>query len=427
MGAGGRVHHAVDPVDATNIFRDPAERAKAIGIWAGVSGVGIVLGPGHRRLAARALLVGLGVPGQRADRRSSPSSPAAASCPNRATRRAAALDPSAPSCPSSGWPRLVWAIIEAPGEGLDRHGPCSTAFALAAVLLAAFVGWELPQRRADARPARSSRNPRFSAAAVPVTLAFFALFGSVFFLTQYLQFVLGYAPLETGVRVMPVADARWSARRSPLELSRRLGDKAGRRRRPGAGRRRPGCCSRRVDVRPGTASSRRAGHPRARAWASPWRPRPTRSWARCRAAKAGVGSAMNDTTRQVGGALGVAVLGSVLSSGYTAHLGTAATPVPDQARDGIGAAMRIADQLPGAAGAALSDAARTAFLHGMGLASLVAAGGRRRRGAGRPAVAARARSGTGRASRAAGARRATGRSHARSGLSRLTPDIAARG
>jgi Na+/melibiose symporter-like transporter len=91
------------------------------------------------------------------------------------------------------------------------------------------------------------------------------------------------------------------------------------------------------------------------------------------AAKAGVGSAMNDTTRQIGGALGVAVLGSVLSSGYTAHLGTAGRPVPHEARDGIGAAMRIADQLPGAAGAALSDAARTAFLHGMGLASLVAA------------------------------------------------------
>ena len=82
---------------------------------------------------------------------------------------------------------------------------------------------------------------------------------------------------------------------------------------------------------------------------------------------------MNDTTRQIGGALGVAVLGSVLSSGYTAHLGTAGRPVPHEARDGIGAAMRIADQLPGAAGAALSDAARNAFLHGMGLASLVAA------------------------------------------------------
>ena len=67
------------------------------------------------------------------------------------------------------------------------------------------------------------------------------------------------------------------------------------------------------------------------------------------------------------------MLGSVLSSGYTSRLGGAGTPVPDQARDGIGAAIRASDKLPGATGAALSDAAGTAFLHGMGLASLVAA------------------------------------------------------
>ena len=93
------------------------------------------------------------------------------------------------------------------------------------------------------------------------------------------------------------------------------------------------------------------------------------------AAKAGVGSAMNDTTRQVGGALGVAVLGSVpvvrlrvAPRDRSAHR-SLTRPGTASARR-----MRIADQLPDAGGAALSDAARTAFLHGMGLASLVAAG-----------------------------------------------------
>ena len=57
-----------------------------------------------------------------------------------------------------------------------------------------------------------------------------------------------------------------------------------------------------------------AADPRPRHGRRPWRPRPSRSWARCRSPKAGVGSAMNDTTRQIGGALGVAILGSIFAS-----------------------------------------------------------------------------------------------------------------
>jgi hypothetical protein len=93
-------------------------------------------------------------------------------------------------------------------------------------------------------------------------------------------------------------------------------------------------------------------------------------------AKAGVGSAMNDTTRQVGGALGVAVLGSVLSSSYRDAVAPALTGLPSQAaaaaHDSLGAALGVAGRL-GAAGDTLAQAARGAFVDAMGEVALVAA------------------------------------------------------
>jgi hypothetical protein len=95
--------------------------------------------------------------------------------------------------------------------------------------------------------------------------------------------------------------------------------------------------------------------------------------------KAGVGSAINDTTRQVGGALGVAILGSLFSSGYTSSLdGRVGTSLPatvvDPSRDSIGSALSIARGLGGPDGARLGDAARHAFIHGADLTCWVAAG-----------------------------------------------------
>jgi hypothetical protein len=94
-------------------------------------------------------------------------------------------------------------------------------------------------------------------------------------------------------------------------------------------------------------------------------------------ARAGVGSAMNDTTRQVGGALGVAVLGSILASSYGAAiqpaLRDAPPPLAQAASDSIGAAATIAAQL-GPQGQGLLEVARSAFLQGMGDAVQVGAG-----------------------------------------------------
>jgi hypothetical protein len=98
------------------------------------------------------------------------------------------------------------------------------------------------------------------------------------------------------------------------------------------------------------------------------------------AAKAGVGSAVNDTTRQVGAALGVAVLGSIMSSTYTPRVSDAiaGAPLPPDAaqaiKDQIGAAMEIAHRIGGAPGRALANVAGTGFTDGMSDAFLVGAG-----------------------------------------------------
>src|SRR5262249_15240690 len=98
---------------------------------------------------------------------------------------------------------LVFTIIEAPAYGW-ASGRSVAGFAASAVLLAAFI---MRERRA-AHPMLEValfRNLRFSAASGAVTVSFFTLFGFIFLITQYFQFVRGYGPLSTGVRLLPVA------------------------------------------------------------------------------------------------------------------------------------------------------------------------------------------------------------------------------
>ena len=94
--------------------------------------------------------------------------------------------------------------------------------------------------------------------------------------------------------------------------------------------------------------------------------------------KAGIGSAMNDTTREVGTTLGVAVLGSILSSGYASHIVDAANALPDDARhateSSLAGARVVSEQIGGSAGAALFDAAKEAWVHGLQLSLTVGAG-----------------------------------------------------
>ena len=98
---------------------------------------------------------------------------------------------------------LTAAIIEAPECGWT-NGRILGGFAAAAVILAGFVIWEL-RTSSPMLDVRLFRIRRFTGASVSIALVFFALFGAIYFLTQYLQGVLDYTPFEAGVRMLPVA------------------------------------------------------------------------------------------------------------------------------------------------------------------------------------------------------------------------------
>ena len=213
-----------------------------------------------------------------------------------------------------------------------------------------FAAWEL-HTTYPMLDLRFFENPRFSAASATVTLVTFAVFGSTFLLTQYFQFVLGYSPLKAGLMAMPVAIGmmvtapnaprlvfRWGTKRVVL-----LGlfiDRGGAHALYASEHR--DVVVRRRRARPAAA--------RHRCRVSRWRRSPSRSWARCRSGKAGVGSAVNDTTRQTGGAIGVAVIGSIFAGVRTttsrASQGSSRRTTGHAVHDSIGSALHAAAKLP---------------------------------------------------------------------------------
>ena len=181
--------------------------------------------------------------------------------------------------------------------------------------MVAFAWWELHTDE-PMLDVSFFKNPRFTAASSAITLVFFAMFGFSFLLTQYFQFVLGYTAMETGIRMLPLALTLMvvaplsPAGRREARIEGRRGDRARRSSRSRS------CCARglQVDSPYGQIVWRMMllalgmGLTMAPATESVMGSLPL--------AKAGVGSAVNDTTRQVGGALGVAIVGSVLASVY---------------------------------------------------------------------------------------------------------------
>ncbi len=163
------------------------------------------------------------------------------------------------------------------------------------------------------------RNPRFSAGSGTITLAFFAMFGSLLLMTQYWQLVHGYSPLQAGIRLLPYAATMMIV----APLSARLVERQGTKRIVTVGL---GLVAVGLTLLSTIASD--SPYPRvifffmimAAGMGMTMAPATEAVMGSLPRAKAGVGSAINDTTRQVGGALGVAVIGSVVTSVYSQRI-----------------------------------------------------------------------------------------------------------
>src|SRR3954452_18211849 len=374
MGVGGAFIMPSTLSILTATFRDPAERAKAIGVWAGVSGLGIAIGPvtggwliEHAgwhwiflvnvpfvllALAAGRLLV-----------------------PESRDPTAPRLDVRGFALSSAGLTALVWAIIEAPDRGWTDAAVLG-GLAGAAVVLAAFVAWEL-RAPAPMLDVRLFRKPRFSAASVAISLAFFALFGLIFFLTQYLQSILGYDALQAGVRTMPVAGGLILGGPASAKLASRIGTKVV----VAAGLALVGAALLLL-----TGAGADSGYGLVLGslvvlgfgMGCTMAPATEAIMGSLPLAKASVGSAVNDTTRTLGGSLGVAVLGSVLIGQYRGGMDDAVAGLPDRAaglaHDSLAGALAVAHRLGGVPGGRLAATAQDAFLSGMHAAAIVGAG-----------------------------------------------------
>ncbi len=263
----------------TNVFTERQERALAIGLWGAITGVAIALGPivggwllelsDWRSIffAMIPIAAGAGVL-------------VAGYVPTSRDPRTPRIDLAGFALSTATIGLLVYTIIEAPSHGWESPRTLA-GFALTGVLATAFAGWERRTKH-PMLDVNLFRNPRFTAASGSVAISFFALSGFIFLVTQYFQFLKGYGPLSTGVRLLPVATQssrppRSSAPSSPSGSAPSWSSRPGCSRWPssisGSRLRRP---------RPATGRSPPRWSCSGQAWASPARPRPRRSWASCR-------------------------------------------------------------------------------------------------------------------------------------------------
>jgi EmrB/QacA subfamily drug resistance transporter len=377
MGAAAALVYPATLALLNNVFTVARERAIAIGVWSAVSGLAVAIGPvsGGALLrhfswssvfyvsvpvAVLALLLGRAL------------------LPESRDPEAGRFDPVGALLSAAGIALLTWSIIEAPQHG---WGSAVTMGGIggALALLAAFTWWQV--RRPDPMlDVRLFRNPRFSAASVAIALSFFGLFGFIFMITQYFQVLRGYDPFGAGLATLPFAFVTAGFSPVAMLLMRRFGTK--------------------LVVAAGLVTMSAGFIVAATTSVS------TPYWGRVVIAmalmaaglglttgpatdaimgavprgKAGAGSAVNDTTREVGGTLGVAIVGSVLNSAYGSHVLSGLTALGAPAAAGhlagqsVIAGMNVAARFPAPARDAALAAVRSAFMIGIHRGSLVAAG-----------------------------------------------------
>jgi EmrB/QacA subfamily drug resistance transporter len=382
MGAGAALTIPSSLSIINDVFRDPSEKAKAIGAWGGTIGLGIAIGPiaggllltrfwwGSIFLVNVPIVIAAFVG-------------AMLFVPNSKNSAAERPDPGGAVLSILGLGLLLWSIIEGPAQGWTSPRVI-VAGSVSLVVLGSFVAWEAHSDHPMLKLA-FFRDRRFSIAATAECLGVFGLLGALFLQTQFLQFDLGNSPLQAGLRILPMAATLVvSAVLSPF-IARFIGVKftvavalaaiAGGLWQISAA---SSFATTYGDVLPGllliglgaglllpTATNSVVGSvPQG---------------------DSGMGSATNAVSLQVGGALGVAVIGSVASTRYQDHMtavldGRHLPPSVSNAILGsLGGALGVAHAVGGATGTLLGVAARAAFMNGLGVSfsvgAIVALGG----------------------------------------------------
>lgn len=269
---------------------------------------------------------------------------------------------------------LVYAIIEAPEAGwLSAH--TMVAFTVAVVALLLFAARELTAGDPMV-DFELFRNRAFSGASFGIAVSYLVMFGMMFLLTQYLQMVLGYSPFGAGLLMLPMSLTMMVLAPQAAKVVARFG--VARVAPVGMGLVAVGLVALSLlgTGSPGPMVYLALG-PMMVGLASTTPSLTATIMSAVPRERAGVGSAMNDTTRELGGALGVAVLGSLVTTRF--HRGVAGTveslpaPAAEQVDDGLAGALRAAETLPADAAHELSRQAKESFTAGLGTAALVAA------------------------------------------------------
>ncbi|WP_308207125.1 MFS transporter [Mycobacterium szulgai] len=376
MGLGAAIIYPTTLALITNIFPAPAQRAKAIGVWSAMTGLGVIAGPitggwllGHFSLGSifwvNVPIAGLALVG------------ALLFVPTSKDPERVPIDFAGLALSAIGITLLTYTIIEAPEIGWSGARTCA-GFIAAAILLAAFIWQELH----TAHPMLDLSifaDRRFTGGTIAIAAAALAMCGFVFVATQYLQFVTAYTPLQTGVRLLPLAFSVAAASVLAPRFAERFGAT--------------------VAVTGGLGALAVAI-----AW-SGYFDSATSYWAIAAAmtllgaglgltlaaatdaimgslgqATLGVGAAVTGATRQLGGAFGVAIVGSVFASVYTHNLDRSSAvqeTMPrthDSMRESMAQAQGVLAHLPSAQSQNIHQAVEAAFLDGVRVSCLVCAG-----------------------------------------------------
>ncbi|HEX6421986.1 MAG TPA: MFS transporter [Acidimicrobiales bacterium] len=351
----------------------PEERSRAVGTWAGVAGGGAVAG-----------LLLSGVLVEVADWRWVFAANAAWAAvtllaallwvPQSREAGQPPLDYPGALLSAGGLAGVVFATIEGPTRGWSDHLVVG-GYGLGAAFLVGFVLWELRTAHPMLDPRLFARRS-FRTGTVSMTLQFFALFGFFFGGLQYLQLVRGYSPLEAALALVPLAITVGLLSRV---VAPRLVGHFGHRPVDAAGLAVLACgflVLSTLDVNSSYLHILAGLVPLAAGVGLATTPATASIVASLPASKQGVASAVNDTAREVGGAVGIAVLGSVLNNGYrdgvAAHTAQLPPEVAGRAQDSLAFVVTAAERF-GAPGQELLAAARASFVDGLSATMTVAA------------------------------------------------------